>query len=161
MNSNLEITLQQLRFKNVTLDCNVFLLFFFGNMGEVHLNRFKRTSAYSIEHFHLLVKLVSNSFIIQSPNVLTEASNLIENYTTQIPNEAFSHLRDAINKMQENYCSSIVLSSNDIFLKLGLADSSIYELGKQGAIPITIDLDLYGYLYTQGIPVINFNHLLS
>jgi hypothetical protein len=60
--------------------------------------------------------------------------------------------------VNELYLTSLELSGNDCFLKFGLADSSIYELSKKGAVAITTDSQLYAFLSTQGHPVINFHY---
>jgi hypothetical protein len=47
----------------------------------------------------------------------------------------------------------------DEFIRLGLTDSVLLELGRSGATLLTVDLDLYLAALDAGLNVINYNHL--
>ena len=57
------------------------------------------------------------------------------------------------------YESSKSLSNHDTFFKFGLSDASIANLCNVGAIAITVDLPLYGFLASKNFKVLNFNHI--
>ena len=157
--TNLDLAVKDISGKFVTVDCNVLLLLIIGSIGKEHIIRFKRTNMFTEDDFDLLIRLIKNSKIIVTPNVLTEASNLLESYNSSFPDKVFITLKTFINSFKEDYSPSIQLSSNESFFKFGLSDSSIHELSKKGVVAITVDFPLAGYLASNNCPVINFNHM--
>ena len=157
--TNLELTIKALRHRVVTLDCNVLLLFVIGSVGKKHISKFKRTRIFNEDDYDLLRQLTQSSFIVLSPNVLTEASNLLESYNQDTQPLGLSALQSLIKKTEEHYHSSSKLVDLNAYKKFGLADASIEALCKNEAIAITVDLPLYGYLYSKSLAVINFNHV--
>ena len=131
-----------------------------GSIGKVDIQKFKRTAIFTEDDYDLLITLIKKSKIVITPNVLTEASNLLESYNNSSSStEVFLTLKRILTEINEQYFSSLELSSNECFLKFGLSDSSIYELSKKGVIAITIDFPLFGYLSNKNCPVLNFNHV--
>jgi hypothetical protein len=159
--TNLELLQKQLRGKAVTLDCNILLLLFIGYLGVDHIGKFKRTMSFIDEDYSALMDLIQHSKVFLTPNILTEASNLIESYNSASNNQALLTLKGIIDDLDELHYSSVNLANFEIFLKFGLADASIFNLSKLGIVPITVDFELYGYIYSMGYPVINFNHVRS
>ena len=58
------------------------------------------------------------------------------------------------------------MPTNDIsalpsFPFLGVSDTAIIKLCKNGHLLLTDDFDLYGYMSSKEMPVINFNHIRS
>lgn len=144
--------------KSITIDCNVLLLLVIGSIGKKQIEKFKRTSMYTASDYDLLIDLIGDSTILVTPNVLTEASNLLESFNSSQVSESLHALKRFIFEVNEEYLTSLDLSGNKCFLKFGLADSSIFELSKKGVVAITTDSRLYSFLATQGHPVINFNY---
>lgn len=157
--SNLELTINLLRNNHVTIDCNMFLLLLIGGLGIDHIEKFKRTCEFQKEDYFLLIRLVKHSRLLLTPNILTESSDLIDNYDRQVNNLAAQELKRLIEITEEKFTQSIRLVQNDCFLKFGLADSSIFELSSHGVVVITVDAPLFGLLSSKGFPVINFNHI--
>jgi hypothetical protein len=157
--SNLDLTINLLRGKHVTIDCNVFLLLLIGGIGLDHIDKFKRTKEFQSEDYKLLVTLIQHSRLLLTPNILTESSDLIESYDKQVNNLAFLELKRLIEVTEEKLTNSVQLTQNDCFLNFGLADSSIYDLASNGVVVITVDAPLFGLLCGKGFPVINFNHV--
>lgn len=157
--NNLDTTISYLSGKDVTIDCNVFLLLLIGGLGEKHITSFKRTNIFDNSDYLLLIKLINRSNVILTPNVLTESSNLIRTYDDSIGNKASIELKRIIASTKEIFIHSTLLTQNKCFLKFGLTDSSIYNLASKGVTAITVDAPLYGLLYNKGYPVINFNHV--
>lgn len=149
-----------LRKKLITLDCNVLLLLIIGSVDKKHINRFKRTSMFDESHYDLLTKLISNSQILLTPNVVTEASNLLESYTFDKQKIGLQFLKKICQNIPESYEQSIKLVDLDVFNDYGLSDSSVFNLCKVGAIAITVDLNLYISLVSSNLQAVNFNHLL-
>ncbi len=93
--------------------------------------------------------------------LLTEASDLLENYGNKFKNnDVFLRLKEFISSITENYFTSSDLAANDSFMKFGLADTSVFQLCKNGAIAITTDGALYSYLIGSECQAINFNHVI-
>jgi hypothetical protein len=159
---NFQSTVNFLRSKIVILDCNVLLLLIVGIVDKKHIPKFKRTNVYSGQDYETLVELIKHSKIVVTPNVLTEASNLLESYNNQYGDYSiFLGLRNFINSCDEKYFKSAELASQNSFLKLGLADISVVEVCKKGAIAITTDGKLFAFLSSSECGVINFNHVIS
>ena len=148
-----------LRGKTITLDCNVFILLVIGSIGKEHIKIFKRTSMFSENDFDLLIKLIKNSYIMMTPNVLTEASNLLESYNYAGNRIGLKALSKILNSTGEVYIKSSELVLQSSYIQFGLADSSIHDLCRKGVVAVTVDLPLYGYLANKSLNVINFNHL--
>lgn len=157
----LESLISELKSKIVTLDCNVFLLLVIGSLDKKHISLFKRTQMFSEEDYDSLIKIIKGSQVMLTPNVITEASNLLESYTYAKENFGLGLLKNICSTIPEVYEKSQILTNNHAYIKFGLSDSSIVNLCNVGAIAITIDLDLYGYLVGNNYKVINFNHVRS
>lgn len=156
------MTLDFLRSRTVTLDCSVLLLLVIGSLDRSYISKFKRTSAYSEEHFEVLVELIEASNLVVSPNILTEASDLLDNRGKKFEQSStLVKLKEFIISIKENYFESKKLVQNDSFMKFGLADSSVFELCKNGAIAITTDGSLYSYIINSELKAINFNHVIA
>jgi len=156
--SSVETINNYLKGRAVTLDCNILILLIVGSIGENHIRKFKRTNQYTYDDYLLLVELIKMSTIVLTPNVLTEASNLLEQYEFYNQRIGLKNIENIISQSNEIYTKSNELVKLDTYLKFGLADSSIYNLCKKGIMAITVDLPLYGYLSSKSLPVINFNH---
>jgi len=148
-----------LKNKLVTLDCNVFLLYLVGNLDKKHISLFKRTQIFTEEDFEILSLLIKGSQLMISPNVATEASNLLESYTFDKEKTGLIALQNACQLIPEMYESSKRLSNHETFFKYGLSDASIANLCQAGAVAITVDFPLYGFLSSKNLKVINFNHI--
>ena len=159
--TNFELTLNQIYGKCITIDCNVLLLLIVGSVDVNSIATFKRTNMFEENDYKILLKLIQNSKIILTPNVLTEASNLLETINKKHQSLLFIKLKEIINIINEQMISSSALSMLESFHFLGLADSSIFELTKSGIIPITTDLNLYNFLISMKSSAINFNHIIS
>jgi hypothetical protein len=157
--NNISKVRKDLAGKHVTLDCNVLLLLVVGSLDRKHIGRFKRTRIFVETDFELLASLISKSHLILTPNVFSEASNLLESYNFNKQKYGLKLLKTFIKAYEEHYSPSKKLIENGAFMKFGLSDSSIEDLCLNGVFAITVDLPLYGYLYGKSMPVINFNHL--
>ncbi|TCN65410.1 PIN domain-containing protein [Acetobacteroides hydrogenigenes] len=158
--SNLERVKKYLSGKNIVLDCNIFILLIIGSLGHEHVRKNKRTNIFDVNDYLLLMNIISNSNIITTPNILTEASNLLENYEYSGAKIGLKGISTLINNTIEVYKSSSELIYHESFLKFGLSDTSVFNLCyEKKAVAITIDFPLYGYLSSLSLDVINFNHL--
>jgi hypothetical protein len=159
--NQLEQLCLSLKRKIVTLDCNVFILLIVGSISKDFISKFKRTQIFVEKDYELLMYLIKDSEVILTPNVITEASNLLESFEYQGKKIGLVALSSFCQKFSESYEKSSALSSRNGFLKFGLSDMSIENMCQVGAIAITVDFPLYGYLISEGRNALNFNHIRS
>lgn len=132
-----------------------------GSLGLHHIKKCGRTNSYDEGDYKKLLELINHSSIILSTNILTESSNLLESYVINKERVGLKALKFFINNNIEQYKSSKELSSLPSYVKFGLADASIHNLCSWGAIGITTDFNLWGYLISDSLEAINFNHIKS
>ncbi|CAN5297022.1 hypothetical protein BH23BAC1_BH23BAC1_48190 [soil metagenome] len=149
--TNFEQTIKYLKNKFITLDTNIFLLLVIGSYNISHVKKFKRTNTFTENDYYLLLKLIKSSQIILTPNIITEASNLLESYHEEKIKIGLIALKKIIKSFEEKFEYSDILSEMDSFLKFGLTDSSINRLCRSGVIAITVDLPLFGFLSSQSL----------
>ena len=145
------------------LDANMLVLLVVGSIEERQVPLFKRTRAYTIEDYRLLLRFMGQfSTVIVTPHVLTEATNLLDDLEEPLRKVAFLYLRALILRSDERCEPSAELSAREEFIRLGLADAAVHSIAESGAALLTADLDLY--LAASAINpqyVVNFNHLRS
>ncbi|MCC5613443.1 hypothetical protein LC612_43920 [Nostoc sp. CHAB 5834] len=147
--------------RGVLIDTNLLILWVVGAMNPSQISTYKRTNQYSSEDYSLLTSYIDRfKVILTTPNILTEASNLLEGYTYK-GQQALSLLERVAQKTQEVFHSS--LSIMDIhsksYLKFGLSDAIIHHLAADNYTVLTDDLKFCSYLQSQGLLAINFNNL--
>ena len=154
--------LSRYRTKGLLVDTNLLLLLVVGFLDPSYIERFKRTQAFAIEDFHLLTKMVAFfTRIVTTPNVLTEASNLLGQLPEEGREEFSLVFARLARRAEEDFTPSSELVAQLHFAKFGLTDSSIIETCKGKYLVLTVDLPLFGYLTHTGIDAINFNHIRS
>ena len=151
------------KFKGIVIDSNLLVLLLVGLFDYDQIEKNRRLNNFEKEDFNklvLLIEAVSNKIVI-TPNILTEVSNLTENYNEETQSSFFKFLEIIIKSFEEhNTASTEVISNNQrAFYKFGLADSSIVNLSKEEYLIITADFPLYHFLSSQNLNVINYNHL--
>lgn len=144
------------------IDTNLLLLLLIGAMDPAHVERFRRTKKYTREDYALLAAFVSRyERLVTTPNVLTEVSNLAGQLSEPLRERAFLSLGVLISQYDERFHPSRELVLEEIFPKLGLADTSVQAAVDNSVTVLTDDLPLYLRLSAAGIEAINFNHLRS
>ncbi len=62
--------------KGLLIDTNILLLYFVGSFDRQHIEKFKRTSQFTIKDFDYLVILLDRfDTLVTTPNILTEVNN--------------------------------------------------------------------------------------
>lgn len=156
---NLTAQIPNLKNKLVTLDTNILLLYVIGSINKAHIAKFKRTRIFASEDFDLLMTVISGSQLLISPNVATEASNFLESYSVAREQTGLIALDQACRHIIERYKASKELFDHMAYLKYGLSDASIMSLCEAGAIAVTVDFPLYGFIVNSGLMAINFNQI--
>jgi len=142
------------------IDANLLVLFVVGATGRNLVARHKRLKAFSVDDFDLLCGLIESSpEVLVTPNALTEASNLLGYIAEPARTRVFETFRTIILSTPEEYVQSSTACKLNEFIRLGLTDSGLIELGSGGRSLLTTDLDLYISALSHGISAINFHHL--
>ncbi len=147
--------------KGLLIDTNLLVLLVVGALNPDHISSHKRTNTYTAEDYRLLLSFVDRfRVIITTPNILTEASNLLEGYTYQ-NQSALALLERVTQVMQEIFYESTptMHTYTRSYLKFGLSDATIYRIAEENYLILTDDLNFCAYLQHQGLLAINFNNL--
>ncbi len=148
------------RQSGVLVDANLIVLWVVGLLDRDHVSEFKHTRHFNAEHFDLLAYLLGQfRKHLTTPNILTEASNLLGHLAPHRRRAAMEHLAGVIDQGTERYVPSAQVSRRESCLRLGLTDSGILEKLGRRYLLLTVDLDLYLAVQQRGIDAINFNHL--
>lgn len=150
------------RYKNrgILIDTNLLLVYFVGSYDPTRIPKFKRTMAFTVEDFYTL-SVVFGFFdkVVTTPNILTEVNSLSNQLPEDIRSLYYSEVPRYIAGLEEQYITSIRISSLEHFKKFGLTDSGIIDLVKDKYLVLTDDLKLVSYLQNVGIEAINFNNI--
>ncbi len=161
MNDYLCQLIQRYSQQGLIIDTNILLLYFVGTLNRLHIAKHKRTRQYLPSDFDLLSNLLRlfQNRIVTTPNILTEVSNLLGDYTTLEQKRLWSIFTAGIKMLEEKYLPSNKLCQTPIFSKFGLTDSAIIDLVKDKYLVLTDDAMLFQYLEKSRIDAINFTHL--
>jgi rRNA-processing protein FCF1 len=150
----------QYKNKGVLIDTNLLLLLVVGAYDPERISRFKRTDKFSADGFYILSAFFKSfDRVMTTPHILTEVSNLAGQLPDDIKTNFYSLFAEHLALLEEHYTPSAQLSSVTQFRKLGLTDCGILELSRNQYLVLTDDFRLAGHLDSQGIDVINFNHI--
>jgi hypothetical protein len=149
------------RRSGVVVDTNILLLYLIGRFAPDQITRFKRTDTFSVEDFRLLSILLSRfERLLTTPNILAEVSNLAAQLGEPLRSLYFQGFKTEIELLHEQYIRSRDAARGECFVRLGLTDAGIHILARQSPhLVLTVDLDLYVSLLSQGLDAINFNHI--
>lgn len=146
------------RRQGVILDTNLLILLWVGRWHESAISKHKRTAAFEISDYQLLERLLQLfGRIVVTPCVLTEASNLVRQGGKA--RELTGSIQVDFETFDERYLPSSVVSRSAAFVPLGLTDAGIVELARDRWLVVTVDVGLVRFLESQGLDVLNFNHL--
>lgn len=150
----------------VILDTNLLILLIAGALGLDRIRDHKRLRNFNLPDDYILLHgiLENASEIIVTPNVLTEASNLLRLVGEHLGAELTNSLGLFIKANPEVYVPSNAAVERPEFVKLGLTDAALLHLTAMkvaGAerLLLTMDFDLYIAALTAELKVVNFNEL--
>ena len=146
--------------RGVLIDTKPLLLFLIGSYNPNSIETSKLTQEFTQEDYELLVNFLKRfNQIVTTPNILTEASNLLDRSEGKIRDKLYELFSYYIQEFVEESKPSKETVTNKSFSKYGLTDLAIMDNAKGKYLVLTGDLPLYGYLENIGVDVINFNHL--
>jgi hypothetical protein len=142
------------------IDTNLLLVLVVGSYDRNHIERFKRTRAYTADDYDLLTQFVGGfGELVVTPNVLTEVSNLAGQLAEPLRGRVLSSLALLAVQVSERYFPSSDVVREPDFLRFGLTDVSIVFTARDKVAVLTDDLPLYLKLSAMDAYVVNFNHL--
>lgn len=153
--------IQKYASRGIIIDTNILLLYFVGELNQERIARFKRTRQFTVIDYERLCEFLENfSRIVTTPNILTEVSNLIHQLGEPDRSTCYALLANKVEVLHESYVQSQNVASTDwMFLEYGLTDCGIAKLAKQSYLVLTDDLKATSCFLSQGVDVLNFNHL--
>lgn len=143
------------------LDANLMLLLVIGSADRTYIENFSRTRRYTENDFIALSRILRRFRVIHTtPNILTEASNLMNRIDDKNKSKVYGILSKYITVFGEHYVPSVKAGVDSRFPKFGLTDVCILLLVQQSELLlITDDFPLAGLVQKRGYDVINFNHV--
>ena len=143
------------------IDANLLVLLIVGSVGRDLIAKHRRLRAYSAEDFDILINLLDPvDRVFVTPNILTEASNLLAQHRDPERSRFFNKLRLVIQETKEIVVTSLDAANNQAFGRLGLTDAAFLEVITKETPLITVDLDLYlAALNKSEGAAVNFTHL--
>lgn len=150
------------RSRDLLIDANILVLYLVGSLDPSLISKHKRTNQFGVKDYRLLDDVVRQfKKLVATPNVLTEASNMVAQIGGK---ETVTRLRVVLARiveaLDEHYVPSTQASKVEEFRRLGLTDAALLFLAKQDRLLVlTDDRHLYDALQKRGIAAINFHHL--
>lgn len=142
------------------LDANLTVLLVVGLTDAEYIVRHKRLAAYDKVDFQNVKDHVSrSSALIFTPNVLTEASNLVRHTPEPAKNAVAKTLASLIAQSREEYVQSATAVRHPDYVRLGLTDVTLLILARSGGELLTADLDLYLAAMKARLRATNYNHI--
>ncbi len=155
--TNFDYFIKRYRNKSLLIDTNLLILLLVGITNKGFIKNFKATKSYTEEDYFLLRKIIKHFRIITTSHVLSEASNLCEKADKYYKEKIFNSFSQIVQEIIEVPVSSKEITITPIFLKFGLTDSVLFHLSAKGAVVLTDDFELHGYLISNGAVAANMN----
>lgn len=160
MNESVVKLIKQHNKNGILIDTNILLLYFIGDYNPDIISRFKRTAAFTVEDYNLLVAFLKNfRKILTTPNILTEVNSFSQQMGEPNRTEYFHSFVKKLNLTEEHYVESKVAGDSESFIRYGLTDSVTVILSTRKHLLLTDDFKLAQYLSSKNYDVINFNHI--
>lgn len=160
MNQTVANVIQYCNKDRLIVDSNLLILLLIGNFDKNRISKFKRTNMFTVEDYDLLVNIIKKfNEIIVTPNILTEVCNLCNSYNTANDNKLYIYFKQIIDNFTENYVPTKSITTLFTFNKLGVSDSTIFELCSKGTLLLTDDFPLYSCVTSKKYLAINFHNL--
>jgi len=148
--------------QTLILDANLIVLLVVGLADEKAVPVHKRTRAYTVGDFRLLLRVISEYRELAAlPNALSEASNLLEFEGDGLSEKVFGRFLQFVATTREIYVPSLDASTRSEFRRLGLTDAATLEAAKEDVHILSADLGLYLAAAKAGYSVANFTHAIE
>lgn len=162
MEYDVDSLLGRYRSAGMLVDTNILLLYFIGVYDQGLIERWGRTADRFVaaDFDTLSVLLEGFERLAVTPHILTEVSNMLGGLSDPAKTECFGLFARVIRSTMHEKCTpGSDLSESPAFISFGIADTSILDAATDSYLVLTDDLDLYAYLLSQGVDVLNFNEI--
>jgi hypothetical protein len=148
--------------KPVLLDANLLVLLVVGLVSEPAIPKHKRTKRFSVSDFRLLKEYLNDApKIAVTPNVVTEASNLLGKDDEGMTGRCRDRLKDLLDEWGETFIPSLVAALHPAYRRLGITDAALLHESFGEHELMTMDLDLYLAAGRLGRQAINFAYYIE
>ncbi|MCY4244997.1 MAG: PIN domain-containing protein [Gammaproteobacteria bacterium] len=142
------------------MDTNLLLLFFVGAVNAGYVPKFKRTRKYSEQDYANLCRFLNGfDYIVTTPNILTEVSNLGGHLRGDYRWQFFNHIAMSAQVMQEKYRNSMECAASPMCNNFGLADTVAFSVAGNRHLLLTDDSALAKYAGARGVDVVHFKNV--
>lgn len=146
--------------RSVLLDTNLMLLLVVGRYNKAFIVRHKRTKAFCVDDYDLLIEVISKFDTLWiTSHCMAEVSNLLRQTDIQRAKDLMFLFAKLSEAARESHIAKNIVFADNNYLDLGVADAGIVAKSKSVTCVLTEDLDLYLAISKTGRLVINFNHL--
>lgn len=126
------------------IDANLLVLLAVGGVDPQLIAKHKRLNEFTPDDYVRLTALLQTvHHVCVTPNVLTEASNLISQHRDPQRSHFLAELKWIIERSCEIVVKSVDAACNPDYKRLGLTDSALMEAASEKVPLITVDLRLY------------------
>lgn len=123
------------------IDANLLVLLVVGSVDRNQVGKHRRTRMFTLEDFDRLLKVINAlKSVYVTPNILTEASNLLESKSDQ---RYLKMLKRVIQNSEEIVVSSATAVQSRSFSRLGLTDAVLLDVVSKKRPLLTVDFDLF------------------
>jgi hypothetical protein len=148
--------------KPILLDTNLLVLLTVGQVSENAITTHKRLGAYTKNDYRLLLSYITGApQIAVTPNVITEASNLLGLADDRMREKSYGVLRTLLAKAIEIYIPSKTAAEQTHYRRLGITDAALLHQSFEDHELLTVDVALYEAASRLGRQATNFTHTIE
>jgi hypothetical protein len=154
-------TLQRYKSRGILVDSSLLVVYLVGSFDRRHLVNCRAIkSSFTNEEFQLLARIIGQfDVLITTPHVLTEVSNLAGRLPARLHVPFRRFFAAVLNQLTEENAAAADLSLAPHFVRFGIADTAISLVAPGKYFVLTEEAALYSLLATNGVDVMNFNHV--
>ena len=142
------------------IDTNLLCLLVAGNVSSAAVTKHKRLAKYDlVDYTRVRALALRFGHLILCPHVLAETSNISRLTAEPLRSLLGVALLDIVDASTEMHVAAEVAALAPEYLRLGLTDAVLLELGETNRVLLSDDLDLCLAAEHRGYPVINYNYL--
>lgn len=145
---------------SVLVDTNLLVLLIVGTADRKLIAKHRRTREFTERDYdELCARLEGFDEMWVTVHCLAETSNLLKHTNNRAVPGLLRYLAAFCSGTRESYLPKDRLVADDLFVRLGVADTGFVQKSKRVDCSITVDLDLYLAVIGLGRKVVNFNHV--
>lgn len=149
--------------RRVMIDTELLVLLIVGLFDPRHIARHRnlggRDRGYSAADFDLLTEWLAGREWVVTPNLLSEASNLVRQTGGPLRDELTLQIRMMAGAVTERYTASRLVAERAEFGWLGLVDTATLASLDGDTLLLTADGGLYAAAWRAGFTAVDFSHL--